>query len=304
MQTSAKPASRIKVVLLWLLVVGNLVFWIGFWLWRNHNEAPSPSTEESAPDVVKSIFYLFVGGFFLAIGVGAYLIFIFTNGLTFNFNEPVYKNFKGKKYLANIVVPLFAALGLGFALSAFVTPLLQSFGFSTGLASMLPVLGMVAILQILQIFVLIWSPLEKRLITKRLAAKGIVDAQLQSAILVGLSDPTGSSFKKFGGIEEDVGALWLDADRLIYWGDTEQFSITRDQLLQLEQKADSGSTTMLVGATHPILHVQLPDGTQRQIRLHAEAIGTMAKKRRALDQLANSIITWHGKISPPPPIPA
>jgi hypothetical protein len=303
MQTSAKPASRIKVILLWLLVVGNLTFWIGFWVWRNHNEATPPSAEESAPDFVRSIFYLFVGGFFLVIGVGAYLGFIFTNGLTFNFSQPVFKNFKGKKYLANIVAPLFAALGLGFALSAFVTPALQALGFNPSMASILPVLGMVAILQILQIFVLIWSPLEKRVITRRLAAKGIVDAQLQSAILVGLSDPTRSSFSKFGGIEEDMGALWLDADRLIYWGDSEQFSITRDQLLQLEQKADSGSTTMLVGATHPILHVQLPDGTQRQIRLHVEAVGTMAKKRKALDQLANSIIAWHGK-NTPPPVPA
>jgi len=298
MQTSAKPASRIKVILLWLVVVGNLAFWIGFWMWRNRNEAPTP--ESSAPDFMRSIFYLFVGAFFFLIGIGSYLGFIFTNGLTFDFSQPVFKNFKGRKYLANIVAPLFVALGLGFALSAFVTPVLQTLGFNASLSSLLPVLGMVAILQVLQIFVLIWSPLEKRLITRRLAAIGIIDAQLQSAILVGLSDPTRSSFSKFGGIEEDMGALWLDPERLIYWGDNEQFSITRDQLLQLEQKADSGSTTMLVGATHPVLHVQLPDGAQRQIRLHAEAVGTMAKKRKALDHLANSIIAWHGKITPPP----
>src|SRR5215469_11376472 len=298
MQTSAKPASRLKVILLWLLVVGNLAFWIGFWMWRNRTEAPPP--ESSAPDFVRSIFYLFVGAFFLFIGVAAYLGFIFTNGLTFDFNKPVFQNFKGKKYLANIVAPLFVALGLGFALSAFITPVLQALGFNASLSSILPVLGMVAILQVLQIFVQIWSPLEKRIITKRLAARGIIDAQLQSAILVGLSDPTRSSFSKFGGIEEDMGALWLESDRLIYWGDTEQFSITRDQLLQLEQKADSGSTTMLVGATHPVLHVQLPDGAQRQIRLHVEAVGTMAKKRKALDQLANSIIAWHGRMAPPP----
>lgn len=298
MQSSVKPASRIKVVLLWLVVVGNLVFWIGFWLWRNRS-APPP-TENSPPDFVRSIFYLFVGGFFLVIGVAAYLGFIFTNGLTFDFSQPVFKNFKGRKYLANIFAPLFVALGVGFMLSAFITPALQALGSNPSLASLLPVLGMVAILQVLQIFVLIWSPLEKRIITRRLAAKGILAAQLQTAILVGLSDPTRSSFSKFGGIEEDIGALWLDAERLIYWGDTEQFSITRDQLLQLEQKADSGSTTMLVGATHPILHVQLPNGAERQIRLHAEAVGTMARKRRALNDLANSIIAWHGKISPPP----
>lgn len=302
MQTSAKPASRIKVVLLWLVVLGNLVFWIGFWVWRNHSQAP-PSAEESTPNFVRSIFYLFVGAFFLVIGIAAYAGFIFTNGLTFDFSQPVFKNFKGKKYMANIFIPLFVALGLGFALSAFVTPTLQALGVSASLASLLPVLGMVAILQVLQIFVLIWSPLEKRIITRRLAAIGIIDAQLQSAILVGLSDPARSSFSKFGGIEEDMGALWLDTDRLIYWGDSEQFSITRDQLLQLEQKADSGSTTMLVGATHPILHVHLPNGTERQIRLHAEAVGTMAKKRKALDHLANSIIAWHGK-TPPPPVSA
>lgn len=297
MQASTKPASRIKVLLLWLVVLGNLAFWITFWVLRNRNAVPPPS-ENSAPDFVRSIFYFFTGGFFLVIGVAAYLGFILTNGLTFDFSQPVYKNFKGKKYLANIVAPLFLALGLGFMLSAFVTPGLQTLGLDASLASILPVLGMVAVLQILQIFVLIWSPLEKRIITRRLAAKGISAGQLQSAFLVGLSDPTTSSFKKMGGIEADIGALWLDADRLIYYGDSEQFSITRDQLLQLEQKADSGSTTMLVGATHPILHVRLPNG-ERQIRLHAEAVGTMAKKRKALDQLANSIIAWHGKTAPP-----
>src|SRR5204863_147449 len=98
--------------------------------------------------------------------------------------------------------------------------------------------------QMLQLFVVIWAPMEKRIIMKRLAAQGINKDQLQTGILVGISDPTRSSFKKFGGIEEDMGALWLNPDHLIFWGDSEQLSIARDRLLTVEQKADSGSKSM------------------------------------------------------------
>jgi len=151
---------------------------------------------------------------------------------------------------------------------------------------------MVAVVQIAQLWILIWSPLDKRIITKRLLAQGITPAQLQNGMLVGLSDATRSSFKKFAAIEDDIGALWVSPDQLVYWGDNERFSITRDQVVELERKADAGSTTMLTGATHPILHVRLPDGSERQIRLHAEGQLTRGNQRRALDRLAQEIEKW------------
>jgi hypothetical protein len=148
--------------------------------------------------------------------------------------------------------------------------------------------------QLVQLWVLIWSPLEKRIITQRLAALGITPAQLQSAALVGLSNPASGLAKRFAAIEEDMGALWVGPDRLIYRGDNEQFDITREQLVQMERKADNRSTSVLGGIAHIILHVKLADGSVRQIRLHTEGHWTMGQKRKAMDALADAIVRWHG----------
>jgi hypothetical protein len=135
-------------------------------------------------------------------------------------------------------------------------------------------------------------------ITKRLLAQNITPAQLNSAVLVGISDPTRSSFRKFGAIEEDIGAMWIGPDQLVYWGDNERFSIAREQLAQMERKSDTGSTTMLVGIAHAVLHVKLPDGGVRQIRLHTEGVWTMGQKRRTMDVLADSIVRWQSCAAP------
>src|SRR5436305_562820 len=172
MQTPPKPASRVKMALLWILILGNIAFWIGFWLWRSRS-ATATEGEENAPDLVRLIFYLFIGGFFLVLGAGAYAGVILTNCLTFNFRAPVLPGIKARVFLANIIVPVLMGLGLGFMLSAFVSPVLGALGINPGLANMLPLLATIALLQILQLFVQIWAPLERRFIAKRLAAQGI-----------------------------------------------------------------------------------------------------------------------------------
>ena len=90
-----------------------------------------------------------------------------------------------------------------------------------------------------------------------------------------------------------MGALWVGPEMLIYWGDGEQFSIRRDQVVQVERKADNRSTTMLAGIAHVILHVALPNGAVRTIRLHVEGLATMGQKRRTMDTLAAAINLWH-----------
>jgi hypothetical protein len=166
------------------------------------------------------------------------------------------------------------------------------------------VLGAVVLLQIVQIWVQVWAPVEQHAIRKRLKAQGIDAARLQSAILVGISDPTRSSLKKLTAVEDDVGALWLEPGELRYRGDREQFDITQEQLAQIERRADTASTTLLSGTTHVILHLKQPDGTLRQIRFHTEGLWTLGLKRKAMDQLAQAIVGWHARpASAPPPIP-
>src|SRR5262249_31362465 len=156
--------------------------------------------------------------------------------------------------------PLLVAMGIGFCLSALLAPVLSERGMDTGMINILPVLGIIGLLQIVQFTILIWAPLERRIITARLAAKGIGPHLLKTAVLVGISDPASGFAKRFGTIEEDMGALWVTPDWISYRGDLEQFDITRDRLLELERKADKRSTTMLAGIAHIILHVKLTDG--------------------------------------------
>jgi hypothetical protein len=297
MQQSSKPVSRVKVAVMWVILLGNLLFWCGFWLWHHRSDGPPPAAD-AGEGLFRAIGMIVLGGFFLVVGMGGYLAVFFSNCLTFNFNQPVWNNFRGKLFVANIFVPLLCALGLGFGLSAFLTPVLLALGLSSGIASLLPVLAMVALLQIAQMWVQIWAPLEKRIICKRLMAQGVTDDQLQTAILVGLSDPTRSSFKKFGGVEDDIGALWVSPERLVYFGDNEQFALTRDELTQVERRADAGSATILDGLAHVILHVKLPDGSERPIRLHTEGLLTMGKKRKGMDELASAIAAWHSSAAP------
>jgi hypothetical protein len=297
MQQTKKPVSKLLVGLMWLILAGNAVFWCGFWVWHHRTDAPSPA-DEPGMALFRAIGMVIIGGLFLGAGFVAYVVVLFSNCLTFNFNQPVWKGFKPKLFLANIVVPLLVALGIGFIISAFVTPILLGHGIAPGVAGLLPVLGIVALLQICQMWIQVWAPLERRLIRKRLKAQGLSDAQLQSAILVGLSDPRRSSFKKFGGIEEDVGGLWIAPEQLVYYGDIERFSITRDQLMQMERRSDAGSATILSGLAHIILHLRLADGSERQIRLHIEGVSSQGKKRKVMDELADAIARWHANAAP------
>ena len=218
---------------------------------------------------------------------------LFTHCLSFDFNYPVWPGVKGKLFLVNIVVPLGVGLGLGFMVSSVVTPLLMARGFNSEVAGLIPVLGMVGLVQVAQLWIMVWAPLERRLIVRRLQTLGISAEQLNSAFLIGLSNPASGMLKRFGSIEEDIGALWITADQLVYWGDSERFAITRDQLTAVERKADNRSVSLLAGITHVILHVKTATGVERQIRLHNEGQWTMGQKRKMMERLAEAIGSWY-----------
>src|SRR5436190_2867344 len=281
MQQTTKPVSKLKVLLLWLVLLGNLIFWLGFWAWRHRNDPSAPRDPAAGSDVFRVVFMIIVGGVFLGAGIASYCIVIATNCFTFNFQKPFFAGYKGKLYLAKIVVPTLTAIGVGLILSVFLDPVLRSFGLKGEITILLPLFLAIVPLQVAQMWINIWTLLIKRMIAKRLAARGILSAQLQSADLAGISDPTRSSFKKMTLIEDDIGALWIAGERIIYWGDTDQFAITPDQIMELERRADAGSTSMLAGTAHVILHVRQPEGTVRQIRLHTEGHWTLGRNRKA-----------------------
>jgi hypothetical protein len=283
---------------LWALAIGTIIFGTVFWFWRQDHSVPEPASPgQTAPAWLHSVLLLFFGVLGMIAGVVAYAIVIQTNGFTFNFQRPIWRDVKAKIYLANIVVPSIFIIGAGLFLAAFVAPLLEALGLSKNLAWLIPLIGSLVVLQIALVWVNLWAPLEKRLINKRLAAKGIVPEQAQHGCLIGLSDPTRSSLKKIV-IEDDIGMLWMDAQRLVYFGDQEHFSFSPEQVLSAERKIDAASNTALSGTSHLILRVRQPDGTERQIRLHTEGVWTLGQKRSAMDALAYRINTWLGAAEP------
>ena len=300
MKQTNTPPSKLRVVLRWLLVfafVGGLMTF-GFFMVRRQTPGAFEDTSFG-----RSAFFFAFGAIFLLAGIAAYFLFTFTNGFTTDFTRPIWNAMKVKIYLANVVVPLFLALGLGFMLSALVSPPLASAGLDPAMANLVPLFGVIGLLQVVQFVVLIWTPLEKRIVRARLAAQGITDEQLKGSVLAGLSNPASGYTKRFCMIEEDMGALWITPDWIVYHGDGEQFKITRDQLVEMERKADRKSTTMLAGIAHVILHVKSPGGFDRQIRLHVEGLWTLGQKRKAMDALAEAIAHWHAH-SPAPPLPS
>ncbi|PWU21501.1 MAG: hypothetical protein C5B50_01525 [Verrucomicrobia bacterium] len=304
MEQTSKPVSKTKVFLLWAIAIGNVIFWVWFWTWRHRNDATAtPQEQDTALDIAKAIFMAVTGGLFLVMGAACYFIVIATQCLTLDFSRPVFSGYKGRLYLAKIVVPVLVSVGIGVMLLPFAEPLLRGLGLTGQLPFMVPILVPVIAVQIILMWVNIWAPVTRKLIAKRLAACGILPAQLQTALLTGISDPSRSSFKKMTLVEDDIGALWIAGDRIVYWGDTEQFAVLPDQLIQLERRADAGSTSMLSGTAHVILHVQLPDGNVRQIRLHTEGQWTQGRNKKAMDALAAAISNWYDStraIAPPP----
>jgi hypothetical protein len=294
MEQTRRPVSYTKVILLWVIMIGNLAFWIWFWGFRGRSAAEPPQQFAPADRIAQAIFSVFLSALSIGIGALAYFIVLWTNCFTFDFQKSFLRAYKGKLYLAKIVVPVLIAVGIGLLLSVPISPLLQGFGLDLQLAYLLPVLGVVVILQIVQLMVFIWTPLTRKLITKRLIARGVSLEQLQAATAyVGISDPTRSSFKKLTIVEDDMGALWITPQQLIYWGDSEEFSVTPEQLVQLERRADAGSSSMLGAMAHVILHTRTATGEIRQVRLHVEGEWTMFTMRRRMDQLAELIAKWH-----------
>ena len=289
-QSQKKPLVKSKVALGWAILVINIVVWtvLGFWCASKRAQVGG----DVSFGIGFSIGMVVIGGFFVMAGAVGYFIVLFTEAGTFNYAQPVWKGFKVRLYLANIFVPLSAMLGVGFILCAVVTPFLANFGLSGPAAYMAPVLGAVVILQLVLIWVRVWTPLTKRLINKRLRARGLNDLQLAGGMLIGISDPSRSSFKKFGAVEDDVGMLWLHPDQLIYWGDNDQFSVRLEQLLEIERSMDTGGTSSLSGTIHVILRVAQADGTERRIRLHTEGNWTLGAARAKMEELAQRVEAW------------
>jgi hypothetical protein len=285
------PAKRLLgLLLLGLIIVVSMVG--GFWASGGFAREEPGAMEGFAHQLLFVIVMAVFGAMALAGGVLAYAIVYYTNGLTSDFTRPFFASFKPRLYFANVFVGLLFILGIALLIGAFATPILANLGLGSTLSFLLPLGCTLIIMQFVLMWLQIWSPLERRVIARRLSALGITPEQIESGIPIGISDPTQSSFRKMTLVEDDLGMLWIAPNLLIYRGDTDHFDIPRDRFIAMERKADAGSTSAYAGAVHIILRFFTPDGRERQVRLHTEGCPTLSRKARSLDELAGRLQDW------------
>lgn len=287
-----------KVISGWVFLIGGLALLVTLSLLRNGsfsgNASPHPSV--LTPNPIRAVIYWIGGGICFLGGCAIYLVAILTECFTFDYSRPVREPLRLKMFLTNIIVMIFWSFGIGFILSSFATPMLMQSGFNSSFASSGPIVGSVVVWTIVTAWFSIWTPLDRRLIQKRLQAQGIHPQQMAKGVLIGLSDPTQASTSKLGGIEDDLGMMWFEPDYLVFRGDKEHFAISREHLISVDRQMDASSVTVLSGTSHVILKVRLMDGRVRAIRLHVEGYWTLSSVAKAMEALANRITAWQSGV--------
>jgi hypothetical protein len=291
------PISKLKVAFEWLFLVGNVVFWLVLYIWLAQGRGLD---RDASPNLLRAITMLLAGGFLLAAGVGSYLVVVFSNCFTLDFTLPVWERLRMKIYIASVFVPLLTALGAGIATSALVSPVLMWLGLVPAMANLLPVLVMMALAVMAQLWLAPWGPLERRLITRRLLAQGVAPEKIERAVLVGISKPLSGHRRQAYLAEEDVGAIWIAPGELSYFGDGEQFSLTPEQVVHMERRGEAGTKTSLGETGFVILTTKRADGTERRIQFHMEGLWSIDQKRRLMNDLGDRILAWRGGRAPGP----
>jgi hypothetical protein len=286
-KSSLSGAKRLLGLCVLIVVAGGSV-WIGHALSRRMG-SPGVSIATTGPAAMFLLIALCIVS--LTLGVATYGLVLITGVLTFRYNRPIFSGVKKRLWLANIIVGLFLqggfALLVGVPLVAMLVQVLPEM-IAVPLSFFTPFFAA----QVAMIWVTVWGPVERIVIDRRLAALGVPAAALAEGVYVGLSDPGRSSFRKFTTVEDDVGMLWFGPDQLVYRGDSQSWQIARDQLLDVERKADAGSTSSYFGAVHVIVRLRDDTGAERRWRLHPEGQWNMSARARWLDRLAAALEAW------------
>lgn len=273
-------------IIFFLLVVPSILFYM-----RSQN-ALEPEIESNTPGAL--IFSLILSVLFLlfaALGFGIYMILYKKSCFISNFNIPVYPKFRNSFFLWNLLVTTFACFALIALGDAIFFPILLLFGLPHQISFIFPVFILFPLSFFFMYWFNFWNPIWKRITRLRLVQKRVTEEQSAKGFYMGISNPEKSSWKKFGLIEDDIGMLWIEKDKISYVGDSIYFSFTREQLENIERISDAGSVAAYAGVSHIILKFMTPSGSRR-IKLHMESYWTLTGLARATDELAEQIALW------------
>jgi len=249
-----------------------------------------PAGDDAIPKFVLAI----MGLFLMMLGAICYTVAILTRCFTFDFTQPFFSSYKGKKWLVNVPTEYLLQMGLALMAGALLMPVLSRY-------FQMPVLFAAAffppfiLVQFFTFWFQMWRPLFTSMIRARLRAQGLTEGQLATGLNIGISDATHTGIKRIFKTPhmQDIGMLWIAPSRLVYRGDSSGFDALAQNVERIERKADGRSTSSLFGAIHVILHFRHLDGTPAAVRLHTVGNWTMTGAVREMNQLAQSLEEWH-----------
>lgn len=288
-ELSSRPPKRLSP-LKWIAgVVGLLVVMIvcgGTGLFLRNDPVPA-----TAPNPLNALVMIIIGAVLVIAGSVLYWLTLLTGGFTLNFAKPFYTVFGIKIWISNLLVSLLWQAGVAFIAAPALIPLVGKV-LPGQLAVMVGFFTPFVLGQFVLIWLDIWAPLQRIAPARRLRGRGLTDAHLASGRFIGTSDPTRTSFRRLGWVEQDLGMLWIGADRLVYWGDEVAWEIPHDRLIAIERKADAGSVSSYFGAVQVIVVYRSEAGEAVRIRLHTLGDWTMTGKARAFNNMAARLSAW------------
>lgn len=296
-----KPYSFVQRAVGWglILLVSLVCFFGTMWLTRGLSggaaaeaEAPPPPELDGAGTVFLLVgFLILMGGFAFVVGLATYVVTLTTTAFTFDFTRPVWRGYVTRLWFANIVAPLgfIGAASAGIAL-VLLGPLTLA-GAPPEMAAGVTAVAAFIVLQLATAWVDVWTPLARRLIRHRLAARGVSPQFLATGKPMGTSDPTQKSLKRVM-VEQDVGMLWVLPDELRYLGDADDWTLPRASVVAIDRVTDAGSMVSYAGGRLVAVRYRDEQGNEKSIRLHPQGVWTIGGKKKALDALAAELEAW------------
>jgi hypothetical protein len=275
------------LVLAGACVVG---FAVAYLLVPRPPEAPPPSPEGGLTRLGEIVASLVLGGVLAALAAAFGLAFVSTCAFTSSYAAPVFRRIKPRLFVGQVVLSALLLFAIGLLLNAALGVAFWVLGVPVSSWIVAMVLAMVAV-NVALVRLHLLAPLEPRLAARRLTAMGVPVAEIARGQCIGISDPADSGWKK-SSLEDDIGLLWVEPDRLRYRGDRDSFEVPRGRLLEVERTTVASSASSYSGNRHIVLRFATADGGERRVRLHAEGCWTPGRVVKATDQLADRLNAW------------
>ncbi len=273
-----------------LAAAGVVGFAVAYLLTPRPAPVPPPPPADGMTRLGGIVVSLVLGAVLAAIAAAFALAFVSTCAFTSSYGRPVFKRIKPRLFVGQIVLSSLLLFAIGLLLNAALGVLFWVLGIRASSWIVAMVLSMVAV-NVALVRLHLLSPLEPKLAARRLAAMGVPAAQIERGLCIGISNPTDSGWKK-SAIEDDIGLLWVEPERLVYKGDQESFEVARGRLLEVERTTVASSVSSYSGNRHIVLRFATDAGGERRVRLHAEGCWTPGRVVKATDQLAERLNAW------------